>query len=244
VKKGSAMNNEVSAPLYMQVQTVLEEKIRKGEWEKNFQLPSERELAKQFNVSTITVKRAVLELVNKGLLYRKRGKGTFVTAEKNEKDLYNLIAFESKNNRQDHPHFLLYSVLEAAGNSVAQKMKIRPETLVYKFSRLKMEEEHPVAIEYSYIYYHLCPEFDVKKTENNLIFHVLKDEYGIQLNRARIYFSSELPDDEVAEILQIDKEVPLFILERYTYTEKEEIIEYSKFIMKQENASYYLDISL
>ncbi|WP_018665336.1 GntR family transcriptional regulator [Heyndrickxia acidiproducens] len=238
------MNNEISAPLYMQVQTVLEEKIRKGEWEKNFQLPSERELAKQFNVSTITVKRAVLELVNKGLLYRQRGKGTFVTAENNEKDLYNLIAFESRNNKQDHPHSLLYSELEAAGSSIAKKMNIRSETLVYKFSRLKLEENHPVAIEYSYISYSLCPDFDVKQTENNLIFHVLKDDYGVHLSRARIYFSSELPDSEEAEILQIEKNNPLFILERYTYTEKEEIIEYSKFIMKQENASYYLDISL
>jgi len=49
---------------------------------------------------------------------------------------------------------------------------------------------------------------------------------------------------EEAEILQIEKNKPLFILERYTYTGKEEIMEYSKFIMKQENASYYLDISL
>src|SRR5699024_11397847 len=73
------VNKDLSIPLYQQVKDYLKDKITSCEWEVGYQLPTEKELAAQFHVSNITVKRAVLELVNKGLLHRQSGKGTFVT---------------------------------------------------------------------------------------------------------------------------------------------------------------------
>src|SRR5690554_4443954 len=118
------LNKDLPIPLYYQVQEILEEKISTGEWEEGHRLPTEKELARYYNVSTITVKRAVHELVNKGILYRIRGKGTFVSSnskEKKEKNLLNLVTFGHKN-EENYPHKLLHSAIESAKGTVAKKL--------------------------------------------------------------------------------------------------------------------------
>ncbi|MDF2922580.1 MAG: GntR family transcriptional regulator [Paenibacillaceae bacterium] len=70
---------ERKEPLYHQIQNYILEQIQSGVWQPNDQLPPERDLADQFKVSRITAKNAVLGLVGKGILYRHRGKGTFVS---------------------------------------------------------------------------------------------------------------------------------------------------------------------
>jgi len=67
------------APLYRQIRDYIVEQIVTGRWVANYQLPPERLLAEQFEVSRITAKNAILELVKEGYLYRHQGKGTFVT---------------------------------------------------------------------------------------------------------------------------------------------------------------------
>ena len=66
-------------PLYHQLKSILEAKIRSQEFKEKERFPSEAELGKQFNVSRITVRQALSELQKAGLVYRERGKGTFVT---------------------------------------------------------------------------------------------------------------------------------------------------------------------
>jgi len=67
-------------PLYSQIQDYVISRIENGLWPTHFQIPPEREIADQFQVSRITAKHAMLGLVNDGYLYRHRGKGTFVAA--------------------------------------------------------------------------------------------------------------------------------------------------------------------
>ncbi|MFC5406240.1 GntR family transcriptional regulator [Cohnella soli] len=69
-------------PLYNQIQQYILNKIQSGVWKPHEQLPAERILADQFNVSRITAKNAITGLVSGGYLYRHRGRGTFVTDKK------------------------------------------------------------------------------------------------------------------------------------------------------------------
>lgn len=67
-----------SKPLYMKILSDLKEKIRSGEYVPEQQLPTEVELAMQYGVSRITSKRALIELEREGMIYRKRGSGSYV----------------------------------------------------------------------------------------------------------------------------------------------------------------------
>lgn len=65
-------------PLYKRIEQYITDQIQKGNWQPGTRIPSENELSEQFGVSRITIKNALSELVNLGIVYRQQGKGTFV----------------------------------------------------------------------------------------------------------------------------------------------------------------------
>lgn len=75
-----SLNESLPTPLYHQIYLVLRDRIRRGELTADAALPGEQELSRLFNVSRITVKRALNELAADGLVSRHRGRGTIVTA--------------------------------------------------------------------------------------------------------------------------------------------------------------------
>ena len=68
-----------SIPLYLQLEQVIKSKILVGEYMPGDQIPTEKDLCNTYEVSSVTARQAILNLVNEGLLIRKQGKGTFVT---------------------------------------------------------------------------------------------------------------------------------------------------------------------
>jgi len=75
--------------LYSRVETVLASEIADGDLKVGNQLPTEDSLIERFGVSRITVRRAVQNLVSRGLVEIRRGKGTFVAAPRLRRSLEN-----------------------------------------------------------------------------------------------------------------------------------------------------------
>jgi len=75
------MKDVQRVPLYMQVRDYVYDQINRGNWKPNDRLPSEKELSEQFNVSRITVKKALSELTDMGMVYRIQGRGSFVSSD-------------------------------------------------------------------------------------------------------------------------------------------------------------------
>ncbi|MCL2838561.1 MAG: GntR family transcriptional regulator [Oscillospiraceae bacterium] len=69
-----------NAPLYKKIVKYVKDNIDSGKWTADMKIPSERELAEMFNVSSITTKRALTELTHQNLIYRRRGSGSYVKA--------------------------------------------------------------------------------------------------------------------------------------------------------------------
>ena len=69
---------QVTQPLYGQIKTAIEKRIRAAEWPADFQVPREEDLAAEFGASALTVRRALRELQSEGMLVRVQGRGTFV----------------------------------------------------------------------------------------------------------------------------------------------------------------------
>jgi len=238
------VNKDLSIPLYQQVKDYLKAKITSCEWEIGYQLPTERELASQFEVSNITVKRAVHELVNKGLLRRQSGKGTFVTQVEER----NITTFVSLRNEawehHEHPHKTLSFKKDRAGNKIGNLLDINANAYVYKINRLKMQEDIPAVIEYSFIPANLFPALESSDIENELLYNTFMTKYGTKLGKARVYFSTTLAKEHEADLLDIPIGEQLFVFERYTVTTDNQTIEYSKFILKQDQSRYFLEIEL
>src|SRR3989337_3229944 len=73
------VDRESQQKLYVQMYSIIREKIEKNEWPIGTQIPTEDDLCKSYNVSKATVRMAISELVRNGYLKKQQGKGTFVT---------------------------------------------------------------------------------------------------------------------------------------------------------------------
>ncbi|CDQ38615.1 GntR family transcriptional regulator [Virgibacillus salexigens] len=238
------VDKDLSIPLYKQIKKYLETKIDSGEWEVGYKLPAEKELATRFQVSNITVKRAILDLVNEGILHRKSGKGTFVK----KREEHNLASFVSVQDEQEtrkaYPHKTLGFKTIPAEEAIARKLGIDQGDMIYMMNRLKIEGQKPTVIEFSYVPEHLAPELSQNDIENELLYNIFSRKYKIKLDRAKVYISTMTAKEYEASTLGIDIGDPLFVLERFTTTATKQMIEYSKLIMLFEDAKYYLEVQL
>src|SRR5690625_433738 len=145
------INKNSPVPLYRQIEQAIEEKMNKEGWSPGYKLPTEKELANHFDVSAITVKRGIHELVNRGLLYRERGRGTFVSARE-ERNINKMVTFnQEENGKGEYPHKTVKFDIEHANEDVSKLMNIDLGEEIYSIERIKLEQDYPVSLEYTYI---------------------------------------------------------------------------------------------
>ena len=154
----------VSAPLYLQLQRALREAIQLKVLSPDDALPPERDMADDFNVSRITVRKALEGLVNEGLLTRRQGAGTFVAARV-EKNFSKLTCFtEDMISRGRAPHSEWITRAEGAVTpEEALMLGVSPNTPVYRFHRIRFADGAPMAVEYTTIAAFALPSPEVVK---------------------------------------------------------------------------------
>lgn len=139
-------------PLYVQLMDTIEEKIATGEFKPGERLPSEMEMAKKYGVSIITVRNAVKGLVEKGLVDRKQGKGTFVAKPKYMRNMRKLQSFSDMCEQMGvvPGGQMLENRLVEANEKIASRLNINKGDQVVFISRIRYADNEPVAIENNY----------------------------------------------------------------------------------------------
>ena len=141
-----------ATPLYVQLLAEIEGKIRSGEIQAGERLLTEGEMAKAYGVSIITVRKAVSELVEKGLVEKKQGKGTFVRRQKFAKDIKNLQSFSEmcRHMNMVPGGRMLENKLIPADEKVREQLGLEKDAQVLYISRVRTANGEPVAIEKNY----------------------------------------------------------------------------------------------
>jgi len=155
------LDDTTGVPLYQQLQRLLKNAIEKNLVGPNDALPPERDLATEFDVSRITVRKAIDGLVTEGLLVRRQGSGTFVKARV-EKNFSQLSSFsEDMRARGLHPRSVW---LKRSQGTVtpeeALTMQLSPGTPVYRLHRIRFADEAPMALEYATVLASCLPSVD------------------------------------------------------------------------------------
>jgi len=148
-------------PLYQQLQRALRQAIETRVLGPEDALPAERDLAKEFKVSRITVRKAIDRLVGEGLLVRRQGSGTFVCARV-EKNFSKLTSFsEDMRARGRRPRSVW--LRKSAGTVTPEEaltLRSSPGTPVYRFHRVRFADDAPMALEYATILASCLPSLD------------------------------------------------------------------------------------
>ncbi|KQV57017.1 MULTISPECIES: GntR family transcriptional regulator [unclassified Caulobacter] len=148
-------------PLYLQLQRVLRSAIQGRVLQHDAAIPAERDLAEEYAVSRITVRKALSGLVDEGLLSRHRGAGTFVTSRV-EKSFSRLSSFsEDMVSRGRRPHSVwINRSLGAVTPEEALSLGLSPGAAVYRFHRIRYADDAPMALEYATIPAYCLPSIE------------------------------------------------------------------------------------
>src|SRR6516165_1249140 len=144
------LDEQSSLPLYQQLQRALRRAIERRLLAPEDALPAERDLAADFNISRITVRKALDGLVADGLLVRRQGSGNFVSARV-QKNFAMLTSFsEDMRARGRSPRSVWLKRAEGTVTpEEALALRLSPGTPVYRFHRLRYADEAPMSIEFA-----------------------------------------------------------------------------------------------
>lgn len=213
---------EGRGPLYRQLQDALRRAIESSVLGPQDALPPERDLATDFEVSRITVRKALDGLVSEGLLLRKQGAGTFVSGRV-EKQFAKLTSFSedmAARGRTPRSEWLM----RASGTVTPEEslaLGLSPGAAVYRFNRIRFADDMPMALEYSKV-----PGFGLTSADavEDSLYSALQAE-GNRPTRALQRLRAVLIDDERAELLRVDPGAPALYIERRGFLDDGRVIE-------------------
>ncbi len=208
-------------PLHLAISEKLREQIFSGEYVPGEQLPSEHQLMLQFDVSRITVRRAIANLVNQGLVISHRGKGVFVKERKKvTRSLSNpLVFFDEDMARQGVTasiHSLCFEII-IPPPKVCKKLNLQERTPhIYCQKKIILTDQIPVALDITYIPIELGETF-AQELQSSLIYPTL-DSNGVSIERVETILECTHATHEVSEHLDIPLGAPLLVNRYVAYT--------------------------
>ena len=215
------------APLYQQIKQDLLDQINQHVLKPGDGLPSEAQLAAQYNVSRITIRRAIKDLIQQGVLFSLQGKGTFV-AQSPIRAISGFRSFsEDIRAKGLHPSSqVLRFEEETAAEQVASYLQIPPGDHVYVLERIRMADDQPMAFETAYLPVRLFPQLKQFDFNQQSLYTVLQDHYHIYPSWADAEIHAATATPEVARALGILPGEAVLIAHRFSYNEAFDILEY------------------
>lgn len=233
------INHKGHTPLYRQIADHIRQKVDSGEWKVGFQIPTEQQLCEMFQVSRITVVKALERLVEEGILVREQGKGTFVSLPELSYESMELLSFteEMKQKGKVPSTVILEKKCTVPSIRTQKRLKLKPDEQVWCFKRLMLADNVPIGIQTSYYAVNKFPDLIDKVVDNTSLYKVLQEEYDTVISHAYETYRAVQLDDKEKELLEVDLSETGFCVERLSYM-GDEPVEFVRSIRRSDLTEY------
>ncbi|GGH80930.1 GntR family transcriptional regulator [Pullulanibacillus pueri] len=230
-------------PIYYQIEEFLKEKIVSKQYEVDQAIPSERELSEVFGVSRMTIRQALNDLVTEGYLYREKGKGTFVAAQKIEQPLHEVTGFsEDMLKRGMVPATRIIQFGETdADKQIAAYLKINEHDPIYKIERLRLADERPIALEHTYVPVHLVPNLTEDIVKESFYSYV-EQHLQLEISHAEQTIEAGLANSKQASLLEISQGSPVLFIQQLTCLTNEQPIEWVRSTYRADRYKFHVNM--
>jgi GntR family transcriptional regulator len=205
------LDNAIATPLYQQLEENLRKEIESGERSAGNRIPTENELSQQYNVSRVTVRKALAGLAELGYLERKSGKGTFVAEKKFQRGISNgVISFTELCKLMGFtPGAKTIKIaFEEPTAKESELMNLKTDEKIVVVERIRYADSKPVILESNKF-----PEsFSFLFSENlndSSLYEILKGKHSITLEHSSKTIDITFASVKEAKILEISKGYPL-----------------------------------
>lgn len=205
-------------------------------------LPTERELADEFDISRLTVRRALDQLENEGVVYRVQGAGTFVS-EKRIAKAFELTSFSEDMSARGMVPGSLSVTAETipAGARIGYALNLSPAEPVVHLQRVRTADDAPICLENSYLPEGLVPDLAERLGDESL-YQVLEDQFALRLERADQVIKATVLEPSTAELLHAPAFSPAFLVVRTGYDTRGRAIEFAESLYRADRYSYELSV--
>ena len=220
------LNQDVMTPLYVQLMDEVEKDIREGKYKPGDKIMTEAEMAKFYGVSLITVRKAIGSLMEKGLVVRRQGKGTFVKERKIFRKLEHTLSFSDacKANQMEASTIVTKrEVIPYEQYHLDNAELFEGDSIVY-IQRIRYADATPIMIENNY---YPCHKFSFLLTEplDSSLYQLFREKYDICIGCSQnSYIDAVKASTEQANLLHISPGDPLFLFHTEMYDIHNELI--------------------
>jgi GntR family transcriptional regulator len=216
-------------PRYYQIKQTIKNWIISREFNPGDKIPSENQLSEIFNVTRLTVRQALAQLIQEGFITSRKGGGTYVTSDEN---LINSFNIEFTGFMDD----LFYQVSKSKTKSVEINRITIPKSMIDKLAlgrddeiilvkRVRLKKDTTFAYTINYLPVEIGEKLNKKDLLKKPLLQILEQDLGIKFTEAFQTIEASFADQEVSRLLEIPAGSPLLFVERIMYTKRRKPVE-------------------
>lgn len=232
-------------PIYYQLKEILRQRIESGEWQPGDLIPSERDLCNEHGISRMTVRQAIVALVNEGRLRREQGKGTFVAQPKIEQRLGSVTSFtqdmSSRGKRVESQ--VLRQELTLAQPEVAAALGLEPNKQVMLLERLRLVDGVPLALETCHLHFPGCESLRQEDLAHQSLYNVLARKYGLVPSQAYQQMEATICEPYPLRLLGLSRGSPVLLIRRTALMQDGHAFEYTVSIYRGDKYIFHAQLT-
>jgi len=230
-------------PLHHQVYLDLKAALDQGTYEPGDRLPPERDLARHYGCSLITVRRALDELTREKRIERTRGRGTHVLRPRIDRDLADTNSFAQEMTRLGlvAETRVLAARPEAAGEAVARALQLQPGDPTLYLERLRLASNEPLLLEMVHLPAEQFPGLLASDLEHGSLYEMLTERYTTEIATARETLEPVLLKAREARLLGQKPRSPALLVEGVAFTASGVPVEFSRTFVRGDRTRYFVE---
>lgn len=236
----------VPRPLYEAVARQIAGLIETGEWGANSRLPSEAALIEKFGVGRNTVRHALSQLVDAGVLKTIQGVGTFVVDGRTAKTAQFLYGFSQEMalaGKRVNSEVLDHQLIDADA-TLARRLEVQLGSEVVFLQRLRKVDGEPTALERAYLPHRLFPRILDHDFSKESLYKVLSDEFDSTPDHAEQEIEASVATPMIAELLDLPMPAVVLVFHRVTRRRDGAVIEFVESELRADRFRFYTELKL
>jgi GntR family transcriptional regulator len=233
-------------PRYYQIQQNILELIQSNLLRAGDALPSERELSELYAVNRMTLRQAITELCNQGVLRREHGVGTFVTEKNTATPFFPAVTGFSerfRNAGRKPTSRVIALEIVPANPQVAEHLRLETKTPVISLVRLRLIDDEPLMLEKSFLPYQSYPDLLDEDFSQQSLYTVLAERYGVQILETEQTLEPVLLTAQEAELFNLKSGLPAMLVSISAYSTNRQPVEFSKSVIRGDRCRYYFAVN-
>lgn len=218
----------MSEPIYKQIENYIKTLIQSQVLKQGELIPSEKQLSEEFNVTRMTVRSALNNLVKDGYITRQRGVGSIVLANKVYDNISAVSGFteEMKSKGKEVSNILVELNIVEADEELMKKLNLTEKENVWEIKRIRLADGRKISYMETYMPVKLFPTLNKAHCEGSLYDYV-EDICGYKIAMSEREVSSILANDELAYLLELVRPEALLYISQTCKLHSSEVFEYS-----------------